>query len=342
VYYNALSYPVMRGNFKDGQKDGAWTLIEPFDNSRIAVFTPEERACCSFIKYTVTFKNGRDVTQGNVTYTFYPSNKIAFVRNFTNGLPGEGSDYWPNGQLAAKTGADGSKDVWDRDGKLTYHYSYSEEKAMREKLDKDRAKYLDMIHEQNMSNKAIGDSAFKADDYKLATTAYSRIKNEDSYSYFISDFNQSKDYLVRANAAVNSRDYNEAIAIYEHVLSNSNDAQFKGIVEEKYATVRERIMLDGEVNLKLESYRKAFVETDDIGERYIRGEYLYKKSKLVIDIYVWDYIHNTDAEKTRSISTTIKNACDRMIEISTGKTKELNKQLKDIEDVNEIKKLLKI
>lgn len=82
--------------------------------------------------------------------------------------------------------------------------------------------------------------------------------------------------------------------------------------------------------------------TGEVKETYLKGKILFLKSKIVFDSYIKEFIlakYETDKTNTE---LKIKNAIQTLSKIPESEWKDLNKQLKKVDDPEQIKAILKI
>ena len=357
TYYNGKGYPNRQGNFKNDLEEGEWILISFFKDSYD--FSEEEQKSYSYVKYNLTYKAGEAIYNGKVSYYFYPTNKIAYIENYEKGNKLDHEGYWPNGQLHYRETIGVSYEKYDQNGQLIESMDRAKARAEQERQEKERIAAAQekrkAIEKLDATNLNLGDSAFRLGNYDLALNYYYQLKSEE----FRSLFEDMNDIVLKE----------ELKDSYHYIIINDNEGALKSystlrerlglnerlgiLIDETISRLSEKKKMNNEIIVKINMYYNAYVEIKNTiyvdaqnhritKEKYLHGEDLYKKSRMVIDSYYDSFRNTNGTELLKTKSDGIKKACDRMIEISSGETKQLNKQLKSIEKIEDIQQILGI
>ena len=77
-----------------------------------------------------------------------------------------------------------------------------------------------------------------------------------------------------------------------------------------------------------------------MNESFVKGKFLYPKSRLVIDPVIESYNGETDRDKKRAFANSIVTMINVVNAIPESDWKSLNKSLKKVDDPNEIKTII--
>ncbi len=77
-------------------------------------------------------------------------------------------------------------------------------------------------------------------------------------------------------------------------------------------------------------------------DKSVKGKFLYKKSMLILEPLIKEFNEETDLEKKKVLGKEVIDSINTLNNISQSEWKGLNKQLKKVEDPEQIKSILKI
>ena len=380
VYYNGNGIIYRQGSYKDEKKDGLWMRIDGSQNCGVRQFykfTEEEEKTCKYIKYNVMYKNDEEIKyDGKQAITYYPSGKPYEESTYLNGRKIDDEfSYYPNGtKLAYVKYKDGDyllRKIWYSDGKLKESSSWETGKKVYEGYNPDGTPDSDMVQEkqaneekekskESMKYKPTGDSAVFADNFDLANQYYSKL-------FYQSDIDRLKnrsENVKQAQTAFKKKNYQEALNWYDKALSLKDDV-FNAQIDERIAKIKALMSAQESqektikafpelITSKHQAFEKLYVEqkvipfiVDEKGQpkyrnSYLKGKHIYEKSERVYQEDLKTFNSENDNEKKVAVGTGIVKLLDKLISIAASETKDLDKQLKQAETSEEIKKILGI
>lgn len=361
-----------QGSYKDGKRDGEWIIMESFD----AYGMPDEwKAKAQYIQFVKYYEKGKEVyPDGEIISYYLPSKQPSSVIIYKDGKEtGEPKGYFPDGSIA-------SEKMYDAEGKLLFETTYHPNGQLKGYVDWRSGKrvyegynedgspdktmqYEQQKKEENERANAIGkaNSTLNSDQVGEAIKMYQdlginteylefflqlRIQFENkqiNHSYFRSQLKTKYWDLVEKRAIQTMKAHEKYCEDY---------IERKTIEENKI--LEEKKQLNENVKSVLESYKSQNVTqvqtimVDANGnaimkDSYTKGrKYLYLKSMIVLDLYIQDFNNATDLIKKQDLAKKIKDAIDVLNKIPESEWKDLNKQLKKVDDPEQIKAILKI
>lgn len=283
------------GSYKNGAKEGTWTIIEPigpedysFPDSEI----PQQAwSGCNRIKYTEEYSNDEKLKlNGKFRKLFYPSGKIYSEGTYRNDNPMEVYIYYPNGNI----------------------FSYRVNGAI---LNIDST----LIFGRNW--KYPGGTKDSIAVYNTNLVAYQ--KN-------ISEQNRKDEMAHQTNDSLQSME--NAQEQRKEVLSQRLDSLYKAYVN-LYVVIKQATLLG--VPLVDQQTRQPVMKAT-----YPHGQYLFKKSDTLIK-NMW-----TDCKNTQDISSQIAKLnsvtalINKLISMANTDTKDIDKEMKKADTMDDIKKIL--
>ncbi|MBN8695166.1 MAG: hypothetical protein J0L87_01440 [Bacteroidetes bacterium] len=349
-YYGENGLVLKQGNYKAGNKDGKWLMIDPYSNYNIK--NKDDLKGCEFVKSEVVYSNGSPVMDGKVTVTYYPSGKVRSEQEYSQGKKiGTHNWYFPNGKLEAEYKYNGTTEkyltskTYYTNGQLWEFYDWTSGKEVLMDYNEDGSpgtfSKRNMAAQKETNATAKADSAFSAGNYELGISICNEagIKLEHlnkilslEKSFYAGKVNDVK-YQVEKIDNVEGRFYSSPL----------QQKHAKIITDKLIAEAKKLSVLDEEIKNKWKAYTDAFTVPINNGSAldYPKGEFLYKKSRVIVDELYAPYSNATTPNDKQKAGELLIPALDKMIKLaSSDKCKDLNKQLKKVEDKSQIKTLL--
>lgn len=372
------AFVMKEGNFLDGERNGKWLIIKPTPNYNIK--EEEKKGCeyvKEEIEYQKG--NEVSPPDGKRTIYYFPSGKVRCEEEYTNGVKtGQHKWYYPNGKPEAdylfdgQTGKYLKKKSFYTNGQLWESYDWSSGKEVFLDYNEDGSPGMftkrRMAQENEQKNKTI--KLALADSLLLANNATEAIKIYQEIKYSVSELNAilkletsfnkglvEEDQSMNFNNSAKStaKDISEKSTI--KYLKNNNfgksdlestsektEIQKKFFEEKKVQIINkatEVVNAVETVNKKLELYTASFVQMNSGSPSYLKGEHIYLKSKMIIDELLEGYNKSVTPDEKLNSSKSLIVALDKMIaHANSDQCKDLNKQLKKVEDKSQIKTLL--
>ena len=336
VYYNydenLKVYEIQKGNYKQDAEEGDWIIITPF--TRILSSQDYE-----YIKAIPAFKNSMAV-KGIITYnqgekvkidpqeTYYPSNKV-YRRNAIDNSMQTGVDtyYYPDGGIWSKSTLENNKRI------SLESYYHNGKLKIREVM-----------------------NPYSYEGYNLDGTPDNiMVRTLDAEKRNAEDKKQSLEGLVKsisdANQYVEQGNYEDAI---DHLQSQVNRKSeiLEGTEELKMAVE----MLDGlkkqkadykslaeAVNDNHKKYLQTFQGDRFVNEHnmydypYPKGKNIYEKTNPIINSDL-ELVNTTrNITEKQKVLIRLNNNMERLQKISEAEWITLNKKLKKVDNLQEVK-----
>lgn len=341
-YYKLdITVPSQQGAYKSDKKNGIWTFIEAYTNYDLS---DEEKKGCEFTKGSITYKEDKEVYDGKVILYFYPSGKIYWERNFTDGKKvGEEISYFPNGNKQTHK-------KFDADSKLIFEKSYYKDGKLQMSRSWETGTYVYEGYNQDGSP----DSNMKYEKQQKEQEEAQSKKNAENYNNYIAEGDKkfaSKDYEGAAKYfdAATRLNQGQAKEKYPKDKLSEIESILKGMQQKKVDAEKQ----SSDIDAKYQTYKGLYVETKPsaifvdpqtkqpiMKTVYPKGEYLYTKSDALLTPLLTDYKIASDPGEKLEKGKYIVSILDKMIALAGTDTKEINKQVKKAESNDEVKKIL--
>jgi antitoxin component YwqK of YwqJK toxin-antitoxin module len=351
------------GSYKDGKMHGEWIVMQPFDSYG---FSDEIKKGSKYVKKTYFYEMGeKTYPDGEIKAYFHPSNKVYSVENYENGKY-SGNQVWynPDGAIKAEQyyatagdiAAKKQKELNVVDSALISFDKRDFEKA--EQLFKSIS-YWD--YSKAMGYLALAKNLFNQKKYKDVMTnihlAYSKMDDSriidyhnEVYVFYIEDLDK---IITKYSDSLDPESIILELKNQDNMVSDKDLARYDLIIESTNNSIQEITDMEKSVSLNDENYtkrnvvQKATILVDENGkpvmkDSYPIGEFLYLKSRVVIDQYKADFLNENDFKKKLQLGVKFNSALEVLNEIPESEWKGLNKQLKKIDDPEQIKSILKI
>lgn len=376
VYYagdgsNKGRFVKAQGSHKDGERDGDWVLMESFDSYG---WPDDIKKAAQFTKGTYNYKSGKIVCPDGQSKTYYyPSGKVESEIYFSGGLKsGEWKYYFPDGSLRGT-------EKYNELGKPNFLMYYYPNGKLKSKDDWTSGKH---VHEGYKENGDLDDVTFMlkqqkeqeersnaiikaykllgAEQYEVAIKSYNDLGvNTEYLEYFLQlkkefENKQINHTNFRSQLKTKYWDLEEK----KGILTLKSHEEYCLAYVEKIKIEEERILeetnkLNKELQSSLNGYKDLnIVETKTpnidaakppiITNSYLKSKIIYNKSMIVVDSYAAEFNQEKDLEKKRVILKKINDAIVVLNSIPESEWKDLSKQLKKIDDPEQIKSILKI
>lgn len=309
------------------------------------------------------YRNGKEIGEPK---GYFPDGSIASEKKYDeNGELLFEKTYHTNGQLKGSVDLRSGKRVYEgynEDGSLDKTMVY--EQQQREKAKRDNAITL-------------ANNTLNQDNLEEAISMYNDLGINTEYLEYFSVLKKQyeKGEVVLYNGKISNTD-SEGNEIPSNDVRGALKTKFWSLVEKKGVRVmkshekycsdyierktieeneikKEKDKLNKEVDEVANSYKTLNLVqtkttmTDGYGRPIMSNEYLkdkiiYLKSMLVVDLYMNEFLKEEDLEKKTALSVKIKKTIETLNAIPESNWKDLRKQLKKIDDPEQIKAILKI
>ena len=367
VAYAKGNIPIQSGNFMNDKKEGVWTFIDPYKNYDL---TDAEKKGCEWYKSKFNYVDGEVQWEGLIESFYYPSGKPHSTGTYKSGKKiGEHKVFFPNGKLYShefyeENGKDYWKKAWYANGQLQKFESFKNGQVTYEGYDKegnpDQVMQREMAQKEAKRIRVSGDSCLvNHNDLDCARKYYQQLGFSERQSLM-----QWVDEFERAGKLLEQKDYKETIRLYENAWSFLKETSLAPYVKGEYDKVkaesdkieaekRELASLDSTINAAVREYKSIFVEVKNTilvdannqpitREAYPKGQFVYKKSSEVLQEMLEDYTGTIDQDEKIRKGKIVLSAFEKVNALKDSNTKDLNKQLKKVEDKNQVKAILGI
>lgn len=283
-------------------------------------------------------------------FDYYHSGQIAYeVEYDENYKKLEGKSYYSNGQLK-------KRESW-RTGNYEYE-GYFENGSPDNKMREAAAEKV-KIEQQNIRSLKIdsANNALNSGNLELAQSYYkeANVSTEflNSVLKYWSDYQAKK--ITKEDFEKQYERERENFAGTDYgINSKMLEAQrnyIDGLINKEAEKENQQKKLLEAVDDKMGEYRNLYVQVKNTllvdqnnnpltKESYPLGEAIYKKSYLIIEDYMNEYKNETNFEVKIEKGWLAIEKIEKMIKIASTETKEIDKQLKKIENKEEIKSIL--
>lgn len=363
VYYMEGTLVKEKGNYLNGERDGEWEILQSFDSYG---FPEDVRKGAKFVKGTFHYKEGKIVyPDGERKVYFYPSGKIYVHGNYLDGkMVGDQIMYNPDGTIKTQQHFDTAEEIALKEqNELKVIDSAlvaieNEEFTKAEEFFKS-IKYNDASNAMNYLVKAKKFAEEK--NYKATidniTMAYRRFEDARIMNYYNVYY---KLYIEDLDAKINVLSDNLNVDGILTELRNQGDlvgdkdlekynviieSTKKKLVEQKNIE-KKVIELDGQYTVDNVVSKETFLVDANgkpmMKDTYPKGESLYLKSRIVVDQYRMEFTQETDYSKKIQLGNKFIKTIESLNNLPESEWKDLNKQLKKVDDPEQIKAILKI
>lgn len=330
-----------QGAYKNNERDGMWMFIDGTESSLVGQnyyrFTDAEKKSCACVKSNFLYKNDVAVFEGKIISTYYPSGKPFNEVNYDKGKAiGECISYLPNGKIFDYRKFDLTGVMIDN-RKCDYPGCSMDSIGMIIKQTEAKLKKENEEKEKAIKEKNEATLKKNADDYKVSIThgdeAFTAKKYEDA----------KRQYEEAASLMPNEK--------YPVEKLKELDDIFKKI--EGNRTMAANLNID--IDNKCKKFKSLYVGTKEsslfvdpqtgkpiVKETYPKGEYLYKKTDIILQPLLEDYKALTDADAKIEKGNYIVTFLNKLIELAETDTSGIDKQIKKAKSNNEVKTILGI
>ena len=363
------------GVFINGKREGVWTFHVEYINYDLS---KEEKKGCEYYTASDNYSNDKalPIPDGVIKYYFYPSGKIYQEIEYANGQVGNSKSYFPDGTLRLEKQTNGNtrtekeywlggqlkaSGIWEN-GKQVKYEGYKKDgspDATMQAAEQEAEKNKKKLEAENRVSVYIDSAAnaIKSGNVNKAIEYYTTVGLS---SEFIARFNQLWDKYqtgTMPEAGFDSFEYRYGNVKRDYSFDDKNGTP---VAQLKYA--QDIIQKDNErlkrvnelkdliiskrekyISLYVISKNSMFVDQNNnpiVKETYPKGEYLYKKSSVLIEELITEYNNELSLDNRLEKGLTIAEKYDIMIRLAATDTEELNKKLKKIDGRDEIVVLL--
>ena len=360
-----------QGSYSHGEKQGKWTYTNPFD----AYGMPEEwKSKAQYIQFEKYYEMGKEVYPNSEIISYYlPSKQPSTIVSYKDGKEtGETKGFFPDGSIASirKFDENGKRIIekaYHPNGKLKASSDWSSGKLVYEGYDENGNPDKTMQYNQQEIEKENAQVAIsKANSLLNSDKVLDAIKSYQELGYntlYLESFlDLDKEYK---NGTINLDKMRSQLKTTYWDLIEKRGIQTLKAHESYCLNYIERMKVDEkntelkkdsinkEVQMIINSYKDLNVKqvqtmmVDANGkpimkDTYLKSKDIYLKSMVVIDSYIVAYNSEKSLEGKKNVSQKIKETCSTLNQIPESEWKDLSKELKKIDDPEQIKTILKI
>lgn len=360
-------YEDLKGSYKNGEAVGIWEQITPLDKYVIG----EEEY--EYIKGLAVFKGSMAVKKVGINYHgsvnapadgkfeiyYYPSNKLYYRCELKQGTySGEEITFYPDGKVWRKNNYDENGQIFTSenyyyngqlkskktiDSYVGYNQDGSPDKYM---LEAKESKEFEQRKAIKQSEKDKEKRESEVEKLKLAIKRADEMSKNEGYSnainYLKENIYQYKNWMEDLPSGVSlPQDLEELknaeVSLEELKTQKQKMYDMPNIILSKHNEFEELylekkkipLLLDGQGN---PTYKNSYPKGKNI---YDKGEYVYQESFK-------SYNSVKESAKGIEIGSDIIKLLDRLILLGSSETKAIDKSLKDVIAIEEIKKILEL
>ena len=368
-YYNLFSLgsgvPQTSGTFKAGMKEGVWSIIDRLKSKEYEYYYEgvdfSNEVGCEDIKHNVLYKNDVEIIKnGKSVYTFYPSGKI-YAEFIVQRMAGVGEDFFTtgliyDGSIIPQYGINMRQYIYYPNGKL---YSLCATDSTAKTIIDKKWLYPEGGNKDSIPS-YMNAAIIQGQVAKAKGHIADSIKQVNAYHNYFTDKNE-------ANAlSVNFKTLDEASQKYSVVLNDisqssplykipesSKDSIVSILNELKYFAWPQAWLNDqitGEIALhekfvelytskqEMANYRTG---ANDSYTTYPHGEHLYEKTDKVLKQLLTDVKEGqATLDERYKKANLILSILNKLISLANTDTKDIDKQMKKAETIDDIRGIL--
>lgn len=357
VYYFDGTLVKEKGSYKDGKMHGEWIVMQPFDSYG---FSDELKKGSKYVKKSYFYDMGeKTYPDGEMKAYFYPSNKVYSIEYYENGRY-SGNQVWynPDGTVKAEQ----------------YYTTAEELKVIEEKarIEEEKAKIQRQI-EKEKRDKAIifANATLDSNQVEKAIKLYQDIGVNTEYLEFflvLKKKYEDGEIDLGTTTRINGSDGNEVNRLSmgsqlvrqltnwnlrQNTLKKHEDYCLHYIeIKELEIIEIERInkeVLDSYNSYINENVKEVTTTSRDpatgkyiVSKTYLKNKIIYTKSMIVLEAYMGEFTTATSLVIKQELGKKVIDSINALNQIPESEWKDLKKQLKKIDNPEQIKAILKI
>ena len=369
IYYSGFGVIVNQGNYIDGKENGKWLVLKLFsiyNNSLYYSLSKEDQQKYTYVGGYYNYVEGQVVyPDGESKFYYYPSEKIYAIENYQGGKKsGDCIYYKPDGSILGEQHFDTAEDI-EAKKKNELEIIDSALTALKKHEFDVAASYFEKINSttdvdiMNKLSKAKKLQKEKNYYYSLVEikNALKGIQNPIISDYYNEVYNllvlELNDEIEKFAKNLDVEGMKNLLKSYSNVLTNDNKTKYELLISKTQVEFQEAIAIETKGFLLYDNYIKGnvvqkqtlFVDADGkpiMKDDYPRGEFLYLKSKLIIDKYRMNFLQELENKKRNELGDKFIETIEKLNLLPENEWKDLNKQLKKVDDPEQIKAILKI
>lgn len=345
-----------KGNYVDGKKNGKFECINRFYEKDF-----DEKGFSSsakFIKFDKFYQNGEEVfPDGEHKIYFYPSNKIYCNSNYENGrLSGNQVCYYPDGTIRSEQHYDTAEEI-----------KIKEEKA---KIEEEKAKIQRQI-EKEKKDKAliIANNTLDSNKVEKAIELYQNIGvNTEYLNFFLVLKRKYENGIIELGTTsitydkYGNRDNTMGTQLVRQLMNNALRRSTLKAHQDfclRYIEIKELEILEIEkVNKEVQDSYNSYIKENVkevkttvrstttgkfiVNTTYLKNKIIYTKSIIILEAYIEEFNKATSLAMKQEYGKKVIGSINTLNQIPKSDWKDLKKQLKKVEDPEQIKTILKI
>lgn len=344
-----------QGSYKNGEREGDWVLMETFDSYG---YSDEVKKGAQFTKGTFRYIGGEIVYPDGVFKAhYYPSGKTYIIGSYFNGKPtGDHVWYNPDGTVSHQRHFDTAEEIKlkEEKGKIE-----AEEAKIRRQLEKEkRDKALIIANNTLDSNKVekaielykntgvnteylefflVLKQKYENGIIELGTTSITYDKHGDIDNTMGTQLvRQLSNNYLRQNTLKTHEDY--CLRYIE--IKKLEILEIEKVNKEVQDSFKSYI--NGNVKEVKTTLRDATTGEIITNKTYLKNKIIYAKSMIVFEGYMELFNDTKSVIKKQETGKRLINSINALNQIPESDWKDLSKQLKKIDDPEQIKTILKI
>ncbi|MEN9973920.1 MAG: hypothetical protein RIS20_2267 [Bacteroidota bacterium] len=362
IYYagdgsNKGRFVKAQGSHKDGERDGPWVLMESFDSYG---WPDDIKKAAQFTKGTYNYKSGKIVYPDGESYAyFFPSGKIHITYNYFNGkMVGDQIMYNPDGTIKEKQHYASAEEVriMEEEAKI------KEEKAqIQRQIEKEQREvaliFANKTLDSNQVEKAIKlyqnigvnteylelflvlKQKYEKGEIELGTTS---IQYDDEGNIYTSTAMGSQLVGKLTN------NYFRSITPKEHENYCLHFIEIKNLEKLEIEKINKEVQasFNSYINENVKEVKTSVVDPTTgqfiTNKTYLKDKIIYTKSIIVLEGYMEVFKSATLLTMKKELGKKLIDSINTLNQIPESEWKDLSKQLKKIDDPEQIKSILKI
>lgn len=359
IYYagdgsNKGRFVKAQGSHKDGERDGAWALMESFDSYG---WPDDIKKAAQFTKGTYNYKSGKIVyPDGEFKAYYHPSGKTYIIGNYLNGkMVGDQIWYNPDGTIKSEKRFPTAEEVKIMEEKAKIE---EEEAKIKRQIEKEkRDKVLIVANNTLDSNKVeeaielyqsiavnteylefflVLKKKYEIGEIELGTTSITYDKNGSIDNTMGTQLVRNLAGWLRQNTLKTHEDY---------CLSYVKNKEQEILEIEK---INKEVLISFNTyineNIKLVKTTSLNPVTGELitNKTYLKNKIIYTKSMIVLELDFEAFKKATSVTMKQELGKKLIDSINTLNQIPESEWKDLGKQLKKIDDLEQIKSILKI
>lgn len=353
IYYAKGNRVMSKGSYLNNEKQGKWSYENPFDSYG---YNEADKKGAKFLRFDKYYENGKEVfPDGGMKIYYSPSGKVHTDGYYLNGKEsGDWTWYNPDGTIKAKK-----------------HYATPEEiKVMEEnaKIEEEKARIKRQIKKEEREQAiTLANNTLDSNKVEKAIELYEKLGIDTRYLNLflvLKKKYENGEIDLGTTSLTYGGTFNDETNVYSmgsQLIRSGNKFTMKvhedyclKYIENKELEILAIEKINKEVQASFDLYfneNVKLVKTTSLDaatgkiimhKTYLKNRIIYTKSMIVLEAYIEAFNTAVSVAMKQELGKKVIDSINTLNQIPESDWKDLKKQLKKIDDPEEIKSILKI